>query len=83
MLATTSDAIRSHDTCGPSAWWATAVAKRLRTTKSDPTAARHPDLVRRDFTATAPNQPWVTDMTFAPIGPVWPTSASAPTSMAE
>jgi putative transposase len=27
--------------------------KRVRTTKPDPTAARHPDLVKRDFTATA------------------------------
>jgi len=26
--------------------------KRVRTTKADPTAARHPDLVNRDFTAT-------------------------------
>jgi putative transposase len=40
--------------------------KRVRTTKPDPTAARHPDLVRRDFTATAPNQLWVTDLTFVP-----------------
>jgi len=29
-------------------------------------AARHPDLVGRDFTATAPNQLWVTDLTFVP-----------------
>ena len=28
--------------------------KRVRTTKADPVAARHPDLVRRDFTADAP-----------------------------
>ena len=38
--------------------------KRVRTTKSDPGAPRHPDLVGRDFTATAPNQLWVTDLTF-------------------
>ena len=38
--------------------------KRVRTTKSDPGAGRHPDLVKRDFTATAPNQLWVTDLTF-------------------
>ena len=30
--------------------------KRVRTTKPDPGAARHPDLVGRDFTATAPNR---------------------------
>jgi putative transposase len=40
--------------------------KRLRTTKPDPAAARHPDLVNRRFTATAPNQLWVTDLTFVP-----------------
>jgi putative transposase len=40
--------------------------KRVRTTKPDPTAARHPDLVKRNFTATAPNQLWVTDLTFVP-----------------
>ena len=38
--------------------------KRVRTTKPDPTAARHPDLVNRRFTASAPNQLWVTDLTF-------------------
>ncbi|MCR6491158.1 IS3 family transposase [Cellulomonas sp. P24] len=40
--------------------------KRVRTTKADPTAARHPDLVRRDFTADAPNRLWVTDLTYVP-----------------
>jgi putative transposase len=40
--------------------------KRVRTTKTDPGMPRHPDLVRRDFTATAPNQLWVTDLTFVP-----------------
>ena len=40
--------------------------KRVRTTKADPAAARHPDLVNRDFTATAPNQLWVTDLTYVP-----------------
>ena len=38
--------------------------KRVRTTKTDPGMPRHPDLVRRDFTAAAPNQLWVTDLTF-------------------
>jgi len=38
--------------------------RRVRTTRPDDTAARHPDLVGRDFTATAPNQLWVTDLTF-------------------
>jgi putative transposase len=40
--------------------------KRVRTTKAAPRAARHPDLVNRDFTATAPNQLWVTDLTYVP-----------------
>jgi putative transposase len=35
--------------------------KRVRTTKADPVAARLPDLVNRDFTATATNQLWVTE----------------------
>jgi putative transposase len=40
--------------------------KRVRTTKADPAAARHPDLVKRKFTASAPNRLWVTDLTFVP-----------------
>ena len=40
--------------------------RRLRTTRPDDTAARHPDLVRRDFTAAAPNQLWVLDLTYVP-----------------
>jgi putative transposase len=38
-------------------------AKR-RTTKKDPTAVRHPDLVERDFGVDAPNSLWVTDITY-------------------
>ena len=40
--------------------------KRVRTTRPAPADARHPDLVGRDFTATAPNQLWVTDLTYVP-----------------
>jgi putative transposase len=40
--------------------------KRVRTTRRDDHAGRHPDLVGRDFTATAPNQLWVTDLTYVP-----------------
>jgi putative transposase len=40
--------------------------KRVRTTRPDPKMPRHPDLVERDFTATAPNQLWVTDLTYVP-----------------
>jgi putative transposase len=40
--------------------------KRVRTTRRDDHGARHPDLVRRDFTASAPNELWVTDLTYVP-----------------
>lgn len=38
--------------------------KAKRTTKADPSAVRAPDLVKRDFTATAPNRLWVSDFTY-------------------
>ena len=41
--------------------------KRLKTTTPDPAATKHPDLVKRNFTATAPNQLWVNDLTVVPI----------------
>jgi len=41
-------------------------SRRVRTTRPEPAADRHPDLVGRDFTATAPNQLWVTDLTYVP-----------------
>ncbi len=37
--------------------------RRFRTTRPDPGAVRHPDLVDRQFNAAAPNQLWVTDLT--------------------
>jgi putative transposase len=40
--------------------------RRLVTTRPDPAAARPPDLVDRDFTATGPNQLWVVDFTYVP-----------------
>ena len=36
------------------------------TTRRDDKAGAIPDLVKRDFTATAPNQLWVTDLTYVP-----------------
>jgi putative transposase len=39
-------------------------SKRVRTTKADGSAARHPDLVSRQFTAAGPNRLWVTDLTY-------------------
>lgn len=41
-------------------------SRRVRTTRRDDTAERSPDLVERDFTATAPSQLWVTDLTYVP-----------------
>jgi putative transposase len=39
-------------------------AKKRFTTHRDPAATRAPDLLDRDFTATAPNQKWVADFTY-------------------
>jgi putative transposase len=38
--------------------------KTRRTTIADPAAVRAPDLVKRQFTATRPNQLWVSDFTY-------------------
>ena len=38
--------------------------KPWRTTKPDPRAQRHPDLVNRDFKAAGPNELWVADFTY-------------------
>jgi putative transposase len=40
--------------------------KRFVTTRPDKTASRPPDLVRRNFTARAPNRLWVVDYTYVP-----------------
>ena len=46
------------------------VARRIKRrgglTRQDRTAPKFPDLLKRDFTATAPNQKWVGDMTEIP-----------------
>jgi putative transposase len=39
-------------------------SRRVRTTRPEPAAARHPDLVDRAFRAEAPNRLWVTDLTY-------------------
>ncbi len=36
--------------------------ERVRTTRRDRGAGRHPDLVKRAFVADAPNRLWVTDL---------------------
>jgi putative transposase len=38
--------------------------KPWRTTKSDPAALRSPDLVKRDFTASRPDEKWFADFTY-------------------
>lgn len=45
-------------------------------TRRDPDAGLAPDLVRRAFTASAPNRLWVTDLTMIPTqeGPLWPSA---------
>jgi putative transposase len=40
--------------------------RKRKTTKADPAALRPPDLVDRDFSASRPNQLWVTDFTYVP-----------------
>ena len=40
--------------------------RKLRTTRQDPRAAPAPDLVQRDFSADAPNQLYVGDITYIP-----------------
>jgi putative transposase len=40
--------------------------RRVFTTVADPDAVRAPDLVKRNFQAAAPNQLWVTDLTYVP-----------------
>ena len=40
--------------------------RQVFTTRPDKAAGRHPDLVKRDFTAAGPNQLWVTDLTYVP-----------------
>lgn len=42
--------------------------RRVKTTRPDPLEARHPDHAGRDFTTTAPNQLWVTNLTYVVRG---------------
>jgi transposase InsO family protein len=41
--------------------------RRHRTTVADPTAAKAPDLIGRDFTASEPNTRYVGDITYLPL----------------
>lgn len=51
--------MRSEGICG-----AKRRGKAFKTTNPSPEAKRAPDLVERDFTATAPNKLWVADLTY-------------------
>jgi len=51
--------MRRHGICG-----AKRRGKPWKTTRPDLRARRRPDLVNRDFTASAPNQLWVADFTY-------------------
>jgi transposase InsO family protein len=42
--------------------------RRVRTTVPEPADQRVPDLINRDFTASAPNQRYVGDITYLPTG---------------
>jgi len=44
---------------------------KLGITRQNPAAAPAPDLVNRKFTATAPNQLWVADVTYVPTVQGW------------
>jgi len=50
------------------AWWR-RIRRRNGLTRQDKTAPKFPDLLKRDFTAHAPNTKWVGDMTEIPTGP--------------
>ena len=41
--------------------------RRVRTTVPEPSGQKHPDLLRRDFTAPAPNRRYVGDITYLPL----------------
>jgi putative transposase len=51
--------MREHGICG-----AKRRGKPWRTTRPDPLARRRPDLVNRNFSASAPNELWVADFTY-------------------
>jgi transposase InsO family protein len=44
-----------------------AKKRRVRTTIPEPSGHKHPDLLKRDFTADAPNRRYVGDITYLPL----------------
>ncbi len=53
--------------CSSNEWWC-VFGKKRRSRKTRPGQPAHDDLVRREFTARAPNQVWLTDITEHPTG---------------
>jgi putative transposase len=53
--------------CSANGWWS-SFGKRRSKKRSTPGAAAHDDLVRRDFSADAPNELWLADITEHPTG---------------
>lgn len=52
--------------------WVVKVRKRFKTTtKSDPTHAKAPNHLQRDFNATKMNEKWTTDITYIKTGEGW------------
>jgi len=49
--------------CSQNGWWASFSVSNRRHKTAQQRLAAHDDLVRRDFTAVAPNQVWLTDIT--------------------
>jgi putative transposase len=52
--------------CRDNAWWSAFGKKRAKNGKRPGPPPVHDDLVQRDFTATGPNQLWLTDITEHP-----------------
>lgn len=44
--------------------WGCMRGRKKRTTRRDPRATLAPDLVKRDFAATAPDRLWTADITY-------------------
>ena len=59
---------RVHRLCREHRIWSATTRKGRRSSGKIPGPAVHDDLVQRDFTAPAPNQVWLTDITEHPTG---------------
>ena len=61
--ATLRAAVTAWRICAEHGWWSSFGKKQRRGKGKQPGPPVHDDLVGRDFTATAPNQLWLTDIT--------------------